>query len=53
MGARRIAYPDRLGEKVLIALHISKKDDVYMNGVKLDLPDECYNVTFEEQPWQT
>jgi hypothetical protein len=26
---------------------------VYMNGVKLDLPDECYNVTFEEQPWQT
>jgi hypothetical protein len=48
MGAHRIAYPDRLGEKVLIGLHISKEDDVYINGVKVDLPEKCYNVTFKD-----
>jgi hypothetical protein len=44
MMAHRIAYPDRFGEKVLIGLQVSKKDDVYINGVRIDLPEECYTV---------
>ena len=45
IGASRIAHPGKLGETILLAMHISKEDELKINGVKIDLPEECYNVT--------
>lgn len=46
IGANRIAYPDRLGETINLYMHISKKDELFINGVKITLPDECFNLTY-------
>lgn len=42
IGAARIAYPDRLGEKVMLHLNISERDELLINGVKITLPKEVY-----------
>ncbi len=39
----RIAYPDRLGDKVFIGYpSLSRHDDLYINGWKVELPDEYF-----------
>ena len=48
IGASRIAYPDKIGEDILLAFYISKEDTLKINGVKIELPEECYNLTYAD-----
>jgi hypothetical protein len=47
IGAVRIAYPGKMGETILLVMHISKEDELKINGVTVILPEECYNVNYQ------
>ena len=48
IGAHRMTFPGKLGETIALAMYISKDDELKINGVKIDLPEECYNLKYTD-----